>query len=111
MVIAFVQPLVKEHADYRPTIDKVNELGRIYESLISEERAGSRMSLKSSPTRSEYNNKVGGHQNGHSNGHHGPQSDAASDDTVDAASIALTNPKHSAKQAVHASLNKAGRLD
>lgn len=73
-----LQPLIKEHADYRPTIDKVNELGRIYDSLISEERASSRMSIKSSPTRSEYTgqqqqlNSHCAQQNGHSNGH-GPQ--------------------------------------
>ncbi|XP_022692769.1 microtubule-actin cross-linking factor 1-like isoform X2 [Varroa jacobsoni] len=73
-----IKPLIKEHADYRPTIDKVNELGRIYDSLISEERASSRMSIKSSPTRSEYTgqqqqqqqlNSHCAQQNGHSNGH------------------------------------------
>lgn len=46
----------------------MNELGRIYDALVSEERSSSRVSIKSSPTRSEYNQ---GHVNGNQQNGHG----------------------------------------
>ncbi len=47
------QPLVKEHADYAPTIDRVHELGALYELAIRGEtaEAGGRRRSSVSPAK------------------------------------------------------------
>lgn len=46
-----LKPLVKEHRDYNPTIDKVNELGNAYDALTRGDRSDSPRRKVSSPVK------------------------------------------------------------
>jgi dystonin len=47
-----LKPLVKEHRDYSTTIEKVNELGNVYESLLRGDRSESPVARLLSPVQS-----------------------------------------------------------
>lgn len=46
-----IKPLIKEHRDYNPTIDKVNELGHAYDALTRGDRSASPRRTVTSPVK------------------------------------------------------------